>query len=155
MLKSVSFLYMFDCRLQITYILICMFIPCSGSELRHVPFVEHWRVTILKITPYGFVASMITFRFDTIPHKLNQQKHTLFSFGDIVIAWYDTLQNKACHVLRASVHCIFPTWFWYLFCTFYNVLEKLVFGSGSFYQTSHSVEDQLFRPAYFGVPPLF
>ena len=23
-----------------------MFIPCSGSELRYVPFMEHWRVTV-------------------------------------------------------------------------------------------------------------
>ena len=35
-------------------------------------------------------------------------------------------KKKACHVLHTGVHYIFCTWFWYLFCTFCNVLEKLV-----------------------------
>ena len=38
--------------------------------------------------------------------KINQQKHTLFLFKGIFMAWYDTLHKKACHVLHAGVHYI-------------------------------------------------
>ena len=44
------------------------------------------------------------------------------------------------------------------FCIDLHILqrvEKLVFGSGSFYQISRSVEVQLLRPVYFWVPSLF
>ena len=41
------------------------------------------------------------------------------------------------------------------FCSFYNVLEKLVFTSDSFHQISRPVEVQLLCLVYFGVLPLF
>ena len=102
-----------------------MFIPCSGSELHHVPFVEHWWVCgtqncALLICCFNNSVSL----FYAIPRKLSQQKHTMFLFGGIFIAWYDTLQNKACHVLHASVHYIFYTWFWYLFAHFTTSLRS-------------------------------
>ena len=55
--------------------------------------------------------------------------------------------------LHACIHCIFTHGFG-IVCTFYNVLEKLVNGSGLFYQISRLVVVQLLPLVYFGVPSL-
>ena len=87
--------------------------------------VWNTRLPYTKSRLGDFLLQWKRFAFCIIPRKLNQRKHTLFLFGGMFIAWNDTFQNKACHVLHAGVHCIFYICFLFFFANFTTSLSSL------------------------------